>query len=102
MGATKGKRGRPRKHAPKLPLPPLYVFIRNLLHSPAYNPSTVAWVDESAGCFKVNSTFNPFFGCVTKYYHDILVVDLSFALDNFLMNLSSQRLSDSTHLMGDH
>merc|ERR1719317_1835266 len=27
----KGKRGRPRKHAPKLPLPPLYVFIRNLL-----------------------------------------------------------------------
>ena len=26
--ATKGKRGRPRKHAPKLPLPPLYVFIR--------------------------------------------------------------------------
>merc|ERR1719495_449230 len=54
--ATKGKRGRPRKHAPKLPLPPLYVFIRNLLHSPAYNPSTVAWVDESAGCFKVTST----------------------------------------------
>jgi len=54
--ATKGKRGRPRKHAPKLPLPPLYVFIRNLLHSPAYNPSTVAWVDETAGCFKVTST----------------------------------------------
>jgi len=54
--STKGKRGRPRKHAPKLPLPPLYVFIRNLLHSPAYNPSTVAWVDESAGCFKVTST----------------------------------------------
>ena len=26
--STKGKRGRPRKHAPKLPLPPLYVFIR--------------------------------------------------------------------------
>ena len=26
--ATKGKRGRPRKHVPKLPLPPLYVFIR--------------------------------------------------------------------------
>ena len=27
----KGKRGRPRKHAPKIPLPPLYVFIRNML-----------------------------------------------------------------------
>lgn len=53
---TKGKRGRPRKHAPKLPLPPLYVFIRNMLHSPAYNPSTVAWVDEIGGCFKVTST----------------------------------------------
>ena len=50
------KRGRPRKHAPKVPLPPLYVFIRNLLHSPAYNPSTVAWVDEESGCFKVTST----------------------------------------------
>ncbi len=25
---AKGKRGRPRKHAPKIPLPPLYVFIR--------------------------------------------------------------------------
>ena len=30
---SKGKRGRPRKHAPKIPLPPLYVFIRNLLHN---------------------------------------------------------------------
>ena len=27
-GVTRGKRGRPRKHAPKIPLPPLYVFIR--------------------------------------------------------------------------
>lgn len=54
--ATKGKRGRPRKHAPKLPLPPLYVFIRNLLHNPAYNPSVVAWVDDVEGCFKVTST----------------------------------------------
>ena len=27
-GQAKGKRGRPRKHAPKIPLPPLYVFIR--------------------------------------------------------------------------
>ena len=52
----KGKRGRPRKHAPKLPLPPLYVFIRNLLHNPAYNPSVVAWVDEAGGCFKVTNT----------------------------------------------
>ena len=24
----KSRRGRPRKHAPKIPLPPLYVFIR--------------------------------------------------------------------------
>ena len=55
-GHAKGKRGRPRKHAPKVPLPPLYVFIRNLLHNPAYNPSVVTWVDESTGCFKVTST----------------------------------------------
>ena len=52
-GARLGKRGRPRKHAPKIPLPPLYVFIRNLLYSAAYNPSAVAWVDQSIGCFKV-------------------------------------------------
>jgi len=52
----KGKRGRPRKHAPKLPLPPLYVFIRNLLHNPAYNPSVVSWVDDEGGCFKVTNT----------------------------------------------
>ena len=38
----------------QVPLPPLYVFIRNLLYSPAYNPSIVAWVDQSVGCFKVN------------------------------------------------
>ena len=37
----------------QVPLPPLYVFIRNLLYSPAYNPSIVAWVDQSVGCFKV-------------------------------------------------
>ena len=52
-GPGKGKRGRPRKHAPKLPLPPLYVFIRNLLHNPGYNPSVIAWVDQIGGCFKV-------------------------------------------------
>ena len=52
-GPGKGKRGRPRKHAPKLPLPPLYVFIRNLLHNPGYNPSVIAWVDDEGGCFKV-------------------------------------------------
>ena len=51
-----GKRGRPRKHAPKIPLPPLYVFIRNLLHNMAYNPSVIAWVDEQGGCFKVTNT----------------------------------------------
>ena len=55
LGHGKGKRGRPRKHAPKLPLPPLYVFIRNLLHNPGYNPSVIAWVDETAGCFKVRN-----------------------------------------------
>ena len=53
---SKGKRGRPRKHAPKLPLPPLYVFIRNLLHNTSYNPSVIAWVDHESGCFKVNNT----------------------------------------------
>ena len=53
-GPGKGKRGRPRKHAPKLPLPPLYVFIRNMLHNPGYNPSVIAWVDDQAGCFKVS------------------------------------------------
>ena len=52
----KGKRGRPRKHPPKITLPPLYVFIRNMLHSTAYNPEVVAWVDEEDGCFKVTST----------------------------------------------
>ena len=51
----KGKRGRPRIHAPKLPLPPLYVFIRNLLHNPGYNPDVVSWVDISNGCFKVST-----------------------------------------------
>ena len=51
-GGAKGKRGRPRKHAPKIPLPPLYVFIRNLLHNPSYNPSVITWVDETIGCFK--------------------------------------------------
>ena len=53
---SKGKRGRPRKHAPKIPLPPLYVFIRNLLHNTFYNPSVIAWVDEQGGCFKVTNT----------------------------------------------
>ena len=28
--ASRAKRGRPRKHAPKVPLPPLYVFIRSV------------------------------------------------------------------------
>ena len=40
----KGKRGRPRKHAIKIPLPPLYVFIRNLLHNRHYNPRVIIWV----------------------------------------------------------
>ena len=53
--SCKGKRGRPRKHAPKLALPPLYVFIRNLLYNPGYNPAVIAWVDYKEGCFKVGS-----------------------------------------------
>ena len=48
----KGKRGRPRKHAIKIPLPPLYVFIRNLLHNRFYNPRVVSWVCE----YQVNTT----------------------------------------------
>lgn len=52
----KGKRGRPRKHAIKIPLPPLYVFIRNLLHNRFYNPRVVSWVCEYQGIFKVNNT----------------------------------------------
>jgi hypothetical protein len=32
-----GRRGRPRKHAPKIPLPPIYVFIRNLLYNRSRN-----------------------------------------------------------------
>lgn len=52
----KGKRGRPRKHAVKIPLPPLYVFIRNLLHNRHYNPRVVTWISESQGIFKVNNT----------------------------------------------
>jgi hypothetical protein len=56
LGHAKGKRGRPRKHAPKIPLPPLYVFIRNMLHSDAYNPKIISWVSDSLGVFKVNNT----------------------------------------------
>ncbi|XP_040580915.1 uncharacterized protein [Lepeophtheirus salmonis] len=52
----RGKRGRPRKHKTKVPLPPLYVFIRNLIHNDAYNPRVLSWVNESKGIFKVNQT----------------------------------------------
>ena len=52
----KGKRGRPRKHAPKIPLPPLYVFIRNMLMNRSYNPKTISWVNEGSRIFKVNNT----------------------------------------------
>ncbi len=55
-GGAKGRRGRPRKHAVKIPLPPLYVFIRNLLHSRAYNPRVISWVSDSQGIFKVTDT----------------------------------------------
>ena len=51
-----GKRGRPRKHAPKIPLPPLYVFIRNMIHNLSYNPRIIGWVHEPTGVFKVNNT----------------------------------------------
>ena len=53
---VKGKRGRPRKHAPKIPLPPLYIFIRNLLHNRFYNPKIVSWVSDTHGIFKVTNT----------------------------------------------
>merc|ERR1719346_292279 len=53
---SRNKRGRPRKHAPKVPLPPLYVFIRNLLLNRSYNPKTVSWVNEASLVFKVNNT----------------------------------------------
>ncbi len=53
---SKSRRGRPRKHAVKIPLPPLYIFIRNMLHSCAYNPRVVIWVNESSGVFKVTNT----------------------------------------------
>ena len=56
ISTTKGRRGRPRKNAIKVPLPPLYVFIRNLLHNQAYNPRVISWVSETQGIFKVNST----------------------------------------------
>ncbi len=52
----KGKRGRPRKHAIKIPLPPLYVFIRNMLHNRHYNPRVITWISEAQGIFKVNNT----------------------------------------------
>ena len=78
-------RGRPRKHAPKLALPPLYVFIRNLLHSPGYNPSVVSWVDEDTGCFKVTryhnfkyvENFNALIGRLKNYvihFEDIITM----------------------------
>ena len=51
-----GKRGRPRKHAPKVPLPPIYVFIRNLLYNRYYNPRVVSWVNEAYGIFRINNT----------------------------------------------
>lgn len=55
-GNVKGKRGRPRKHAPKIPLPPLYIFIRNLLHNQYYNPRIISWVSDTHGIFKVSNT----------------------------------------------
>ena len=31
-------------------------MFRNLLHNVTYNPSVISWVDEVAGCFKINNT----------------------------------------------
>lgn len=53
---VKSQRGRPRKPATKVPLPPIYVFIRNMLHNHAYNPHVISWVHEAAGVFKINNT----------------------------------------------
>ena len=34
----------------------IYSLFRNLLHNVTYNPSVISWVDEGAGCFKINNT----------------------------------------------
>jgi len=52
----KSKRGRPRKNEKKVTLPPLYVFIRNLLHKISYNPDIVSWLNETQGIFRVNNS----------------------------------------------
>ena len=53
---VKVKLGRPPKRAPKMSLPPLYIFIRNLLHNRSYNPQVVSWVNEKDGIFKISNT----------------------------------------------
>ena len=45
-----------RQHRARTPLPPLYIFLRNLLHNLYYNPAVVTWVDQSSGCFRVTDT----------------------------------------------
>lgn len=45
-----------QRQAPKVPHPPLCVFIRNLLHNQSYNPDVVCWVSETQGIFKVTDT----------------------------------------------
>jgi Ets-domain len=74
-----GKRGRPRKHAPKVPLPPIYVFIRNLLYNRYYNPRVVSWVNESFGIFRINNT-NDFARTWCRCYKTFF--SLSFVADD--------------------
>ena len=52
-----GMRGRPRKSVRKLRTPPIYVFIRNLLHNVAYNPSgeTLGDIQTDEGEYFVSS-----------------------------------------------
>ena len=47
------RRGRPRKYPPKVTIPPLYIFVRNLLYNTGYNPSVVAWVNIEEGSFRI-------------------------------------------------
>ena len=34
--------------------PPVYLFIRNLLHNRHYNPKVISWVCQTQGIFKIN------------------------------------------------
>merc|ERR1719282_804007 len=54
--SQEARRGRPRKYPPKVTIPPLYIFVRNLLYNTGYNPGVVAWVNIEEGSFRITST----------------------------------------------